>query len=151
LKSQLTDGTFREEGVHDILATALETPEHSGRVRGLGKYVTPSKIWGQSSRSSRREKTENAAKLAEFEDKMKRMQETVDNLTKTQNTPSRPVTDIGTPSTAAKTTSSPSTLVRPPLPPPSKVNLVEQLKKLKGTSASGTPPPPGGGNDDVSI
>lgn len=35
-------GEFKPSGTSDILTTALETPEHSGRVRGVGSFITPS-------------------------------------------------------------------------------------------------------------
>lgn len=34
-------GEFQPSGSVDVLSTALETPEHSGRVRGVGGFVTP--------------------------------------------------------------------------------------------------------------
>lgn len=34
-------GEFLPSGSIDVLSTALETPEHSGRVRGVGGFVTP--------------------------------------------------------------------------------------------------------------
>lgn len=35
-------GEFNPCGSDDVLTTALETPEHSGRVRGVGSFVSPS-------------------------------------------------------------------------------------------------------------
>ena len=35
-------GEFKPSGSSDVLSTALETPEHAGRVRGVGSFVTPS-------------------------------------------------------------------------------------------------------------
>lgn len=32
---------FHPSGSEDVLTVALETPEHSGRVRGVGGYITP--------------------------------------------------------------------------------------------------------------
>lgn len=34
-------GEFQPSGSTDVLSTALETVEHSGRVRGVGGFVTP--------------------------------------------------------------------------------------------------------------
>lgn len=34
-------GEFCPSGSHDVLTTALETPEQSGRVRAVGSFVTP--------------------------------------------------------------------------------------------------------------
>ena len=33
-------------GMNDILTQALETPEHSGRVRGVGGHITPHEYFG---------------------------------------------------------------------------------------------------------
>ncbi|KAK1401439.1 putative Ulp1 protease family catalytic domain-containing protein [Heracleum sosnowskyi] len=35
------NGEFKPSGTDDVLTTALQTPEHSGRVQGVGGYVTP--------------------------------------------------------------------------------------------------------------
>lgn len=35
-------GEFKQSGSSDVLTAALETPEHSGRVRGVGSFVSPS-------------------------------------------------------------------------------------------------------------
>lgn len=35
-------GEFKPSGSEDVLSVALETPEHAGRVRGVGSFVTPS-------------------------------------------------------------------------------------------------------------
>ena len=43
LKSQVKDRTLLIEGTSDILALALSTGECNGKVRGVGKEVTPSK------------------------------------------------------------------------------------------------------------
>lgn len=34
-------GEFKPSGSNDVLTTALQTPEHSGRVRGVGGLITP--------------------------------------------------------------------------------------------------------------
>ena len=34
-------GEFKPTGANDVLATVLETPEHSGRVRGVGNFIPP--------------------------------------------------------------------------------------------------------------
>ena len=34
-------GEFKPSGDSDVLSAVLETPEHSGRVRGVGSFVTP--------------------------------------------------------------------------------------------------------------
>lgn len=34
-------GEFQPSGSNDVLSVALETPEHSGRVRGVGGFVSP--------------------------------------------------------------------------------------------------------------
>lgn len=42
LLEQQEKGEFKPSGSDDVLSTALQTPEHSGRVRGVGGFVTPS-------------------------------------------------------------------------------------------------------------
>ncbi|GMP31741.1 hypothetical protein CsSME_00005828 [Camellia sinensis var. sinensis] len=42
LIKQKSDGSFTIEGYNDILTMVLSTPKTSGRVRGVGSYVTPS-------------------------------------------------------------------------------------------------------------
>lgn len=37
---QSKEGSLEIVGDHDILTQALGTPEHCGRVRGVGKFVT---------------------------------------------------------------------------------------------------------------
>lgn len=41
LLEQKERGDFVPSGTQDVLTTALKTPEHSGRVRGVGSFVTP--------------------------------------------------------------------------------------------------------------
>ncbi|KAK1383971.1 hypothetical protein POM88_021706 [Heracleum sosnowskyi] len=42
LLEKQSKGEFSPCGSEDVLTKALETPEHSGRVRGVGSFVTPS-------------------------------------------------------------------------------------------------------------
>ncbi|KAI9196224.1 hypothetical protein LWI28_022076 [Acer negundo] len=42
LANDIATGTVSSDGTNDILTMALETPERSGRVRGVGQYVTQS-------------------------------------------------------------------------------------------------------------
>lgn len=41
LLEKKSTGEFKPCGSDDVLSTALETPEHGGRVRGVSCYVTP--------------------------------------------------------------------------------------------------------------
>ncbi|BAT79824.1 hypothetical protein VIGAN_02276400, partial [Vigna angularis var. angularis] len=41
-----TQGTFTPEGREDILAVAIGRPEHSGRVRGVGKFIGIRQFFG---------------------------------------------------------------------------------------------------------
>ncbi|KAM5552517.1 hypothetical protein ABKV19_027060, partial [Rosa sericea] len=41
LKKKLASGELSAEGTNDVLTLALGTPEHGGRVRGIGGFVTP--------------------------------------------------------------------------------------------------------------
>ncbi|KAH6781926.1 hypothetical protein C2S51_007219 [Perilla frutescens var. frutescens] len=59
---QKEDGVFKSQGMDgDLLTCALEKPEHSGRVRGVGGYVTPS-MYFKVPRGGRR-----GVKLDDFE------------------------------------------------------------------------------------
>ncbi|XP_040372966.1 uncharacterized protein LOC121052304 [Rosa chinensis] len=42
LKRKVASGELNAEGTNDVLTLALGTPEHGGRVRGIGGFVTPS-------------------------------------------------------------------------------------------------------------
>ncbi|KAM5550526.1 hypothetical protein ABKV19_027603 [Rosa sericea] len=42
LKEKVASGEISASGSNDVLTLALGTPEHGGRVRGVGAYVTPS-------------------------------------------------------------------------------------------------------------
>ncbi|XP_052734972.1 uncharacterized protein LOC128197373 [Vigna angularis] len=46
LVEQSTQGTFTPEGREDILAVAIGRPEHSGRVRGVGKFIGIRQFFG---------------------------------------------------------------------------------------------------------
>ena len=52
LQEQATQGSFVPHGRQDILNTALDRPEHPGRVRVAGTGVTISQYFGQASRAS---------------------------------------------------------------------------------------------------
>ncbi|XP_062109747.1 uncharacterized protein LOC133821520 [Humulus lupulus] len=44
-KQKVAEGTLVVEGSKDVLTLALGTPEHSGRVRGMPKGVTPTQLF----------------------------------------------------------------------------------------------------------
>ena len=45
LANMREQGEFVESGQHDILTEALGTPEHPGRVRTKGEYVTQGEVF----------------------------------------------------------------------------------------------------------
>ncbi|CAL9008035.1 unnamed protein product [Prunus brigantina] len=47
LKKQVLEGSLTVSGSNDILTMALGSPEHSGRVRGVGAYVNPSSYFNE--------------------------------------------------------------------------------------------------------
>ena len=49
------EGSIETYGDKDILSIALDTPEHSGRVRGLGMWITPTIFFGPSKRGRKKE------------------------------------------------------------------------------------------------
>lgn len=67
-------GDFVPSGMNDVLSTALQTPEHSGRVRGVGSFISPSKYFNmpkkrknQSSSAEKETKDELEKTKAELE------------------------------------------------------------------------------------
>lgn len=70
----MKDGTFKSKrGNNDLLTAALGKGEHSGHVRGVGAYVTPSKFF-KTSREKRPKIDEKTAH--ELEDAKKKIEET---------------------------------------------------------------------------
>jgi len=141
----------------DILSQALGTPEHVGRVRGVGKFVTPSSFWGPTKRTRRGDNAE----MTRMREEMEAMKQVLSQLTSTAaatsgkmdhvgtSSHSPHVTDIGTPSPSRVRVDK----FRPPTPPPaSKYNLREKMFKMKSmiASSSGAPQPDDQGYD-VSI
>lgn len=51
------------EGKNDVLSLALGTPEHNGRVRGVGKYFTPTTFFDIPKRVSKSTKLEAQIKV----------------------------------------------------------------------------------------
>ncbi|CAL2230609.1 unnamed protein product [Prunus armeniaca] len=45
LKKQVSEGTLTVSGSNDVLTMALGTPEHGGRVRGVGAGVSPTQFF----------------------------------------------------------------------------------------------------------
>ena len=75
MKKQLI-GEFKPTGANDVLATVLETPEHSGTVRGVGNFIPPTMFFDlPKKRRNRVIKGELLARdqqrQTEFEQKMK--------------------------------------------------------------------------------
>lgn len=58
------------EGKNDVLAMALGKPEHDGRVRGAGKYFTPTSFFDIPRRVSKTAKLE--AHVSSLENKLKK-------------------------------------------------------------------------------
>ncbi|KAL6185455.1 hypothetical protein ACLB2K_041588 [Fragaria x ananassa] len=46
VRKEVDEGKRTAVGMNDILTQALETPEHSGRVRGVGGHITPHEYFG---------------------------------------------------------------------------------------------------------
>ena len=44
---------MKVQGSNDVLSMAINKPEYSGRVRGVGGYVTPTQYFGIPTQSSR--------------------------------------------------------------------------------------------------
>lgn len=75
-------GEFKPSGSKDVLTEALETPEHSGRVRGVGGFVSPS-IYFNLPKGQRNQitKAELLARDKKREDEFKKKAEEYDKKT----------------------------------------------------------------------
>ncbi|XP_063944731.1 uncharacterized protein LOC135151101 [Daucus carota subsp. sativus] len=67
-------GEFQPSGSKDVLTLALETPEHSGRVRGVGGFVTP-KLFFNLPRQKR-----NRVSKADLSDELERQRKEIAEL-----------------------------------------------------------------------
>ncbi|OVA10845.1 hypothetical protein BVC80_7577g2 [Macleaya cordata] len=93
LKKQVEDGSLVCDGNIDVLTLALGTPEHSGRVRGAGKFVSQSAFFQTPRRQSFKvaEKLDEQRKLIENkwqEERVSRLR-VEDQLLNTQDMVSR--------------------------------------------------------------
>ena len=71
LKSQVEDGSLVTQGTSDVLTMALGTAELGGRVRGIGKGVTPTTFFHISRLGSKKHISELESKLHEEVEKCK--------------------------------------------------------------------------------
>lgn len=93
LKKQVEDGSLVCDGNVDVLTLALGTPEHSGRVRGAGKFVSQSTFFRKPKRQTLKvaEKLDEQRKLIENkwqEERVSRLR-VEDQLLNTQDMVSR--------------------------------------------------------------
>lgn len=76
---QSKEGILEIAGDHDILTQALGTPEHCGRVRGVGKFVTPTSFFHTPRAPTDWEKREKS-----YVERLAILEETVRALTQQQ-------------------------------------------------------------------
>ncbi|KAF9606675.1 hypothetical protein IFM89_027719 [Coptis chinensis] len=69
---QVKEGTLEVEGTKDVLTLALGTPEHGGRVRGVGDRVTPTQYFRLIKRGSKKHVRALESKACEEEEKRKK-------------------------------------------------------------------------------
>lgn len=73
LLERKANGEFKPSGSEDVLSTALETCEHSGRVRGVGGFVTPSVFFNlPKTKRSRITKSELLARDRQRDEELQR-------------------------------------------------------------------------------
>ncbi|XP_058202068.1 uncharacterized protein LOC131316652 [Rhododendron vialii] len=111
---QVEDGSLSIEGANDILTLALGTPEHSGRLRAVGGFVTPSAYFHVPKRGIHSHCEENQQNL---EATVSDLQVQVDALK--QNLPNTPHSDY-----AGSNTFKSDNMGSPQLHPSSMVNKV---------------------------
>ena len=89
MKKQVHDGSLVTQGTLDVLTLALGTPEYSGRVRGMGKGVTPTTYFHIPRRGSKQHVQELESRLHQEEEKAKekdrQLQEAMEELRKYQS------------------------------------------------------------------
>ncbi|KAF9603433.1 hypothetical protein IFM89_036134 [Coptis chinensis] len=71
-QTQVKEGTLEVEGTKDVLTLALGTPEHGGRVRGVGDGVTPTQYFRLIKRGSKKHVRALESKAREEEEKRKK-------------------------------------------------------------------------------
>ncbi|KAF9605397.1 hypothetical protein IFM89_016974 [Coptis chinensis] len=71
-QTQVKEGTLEVEGTKDVLTLALGTPEHGGRVRGVGDGVTPTQYFRLIKRGSKKHVRALESKSREEEEKRKK-------------------------------------------------------------------------------
>ncbi|KAF9610905.1 hypothetical protein IFM89_025493 [Coptis chinensis] len=71
-QTQVKEGTLEVEGTKDVLTMALGTPEHGGRVRGVGDGVTPTQYFCLIKRGSKKHVRPLDFKAREEEEKRKK-------------------------------------------------------------------------------
>ena len=72
-------GELHTAGSEDVLTIALETPEHSGRVRGVGNFISP-KVFFNFPKKSRITKAELLARDRQRDDEMERTKKEMADL-----------------------------------------------------------------------
>lgn len=81
LLEQKEKGEFKPSGSDDVLTTALQTPEHGGRVRGVGGFVTPTVYFNlPKQRRVRVTKSELLARDRERSEEFEKMRLELDQL-----------------------------------------------------------------------
>ncbi|KAM7461452.1 hypothetical protein LguiA_029573 [Lonicera macranthoides] len=89
VKSQVASGTIVTQGASDVLTLALGTAEHGGRVRGVGKGVTPTTYFNLVRRGSKQHVQDLESRLREADerekDKDRQIQMLTAQLAKSQN------------------------------------------------------------------
>ncbi|KAF9619097.1 hypothetical protein IFM89_005111 [Coptis chinensis] len=72
VEKKVKEGTLEVEGTKDVLTLALGTPEHGGRVRGVGDGVTPTQYFCLIKRGSKKHVRALESKAREEEEKRKK-------------------------------------------------------------------------------
>ncbi|KAF5195085.1 hypothetical protein FRX31_015326 [Thalictrum thalictroides] len=80
LTKQKKDGNLVIQVNDDILTLALGTPEHSGRVRAAGPFVTPAAYFNHPKRNSRKNVSELQQKVNEQADKILEVNQMIQEL-----------------------------------------------------------------------
>lgn len=74
-------GEFHPSGSEDVLTTALQTPEHTGRVRGVGGFITPKQFFNSSGEKNIRiTKAELMARDRKMAEKMQNLESEIATL-----------------------------------------------------------------------